>query len=127
MSKFMYKLGWSIICSILSCGLVLMAVTALFQQGAMADRTVFMAAVFLGSALGCVNTLVITMTESLGFWSSTSIKPYLFSGTAFGVLLGLCVSGLGFLSALGLGVLVTVVTSIGAWIGTRAAIATQSK
>ena len=127
MSKFMYQLGWSIVCSILSCGLVLMAVTALFQQAAVADRSVFLAAVFLGSAVGFVNTLLISMTESLGFWSSASVKPYFFSGATFGVLLGFCVSGLGLFSALGLGVLVTVVTSIGTWIGARAAMATRSK
>ena len=127
MIKLMYKLGWAIVCSILCCGFITIAVTAIFQQGHMPDRTVFMFAVVIGSVLGIANTLLIAMAEALGFWSSLSIKPYVFSGTTFGLLMGLSVSGLGLVQALGLGILVSVATSIGSYFGIRAAIATQSK
>jgi hypothetical protein len=127
MLKLTYKLGWAIVCSVLACGLVLAAVTAFFQEGTVPTHTVYMAAVFLGGVLGGVITLVVLMAQSLGFWPGTSIKPFFSAGIVFGLLLGLSVSGLGFLPAMLLGVLVSLATASGAWIGLRIAQATSSR
>jgi len=127
MLKIMYEFGWSLVCAVLCCALTLTAITGLFQDGASPDQFLLVAAVFIGSATAGFNRILISMAEALGFWSDSTIKPYLLSGTVLGLLLGSSVSGIGSAQALGMGILLALITSIGSWIGLRVAFATTSK
>ncbi len=127
MLKIIYELGWSLICAVLCCALTLTAITTFYQSGDSPDHFLLIAAVLIGSVTAGFNRLLISMAEALGFWSNSTIKPYLLSGTVLGLLLGSCVSGIGSAQGLGMGILIALITSIGSWIGLRVAFATTSK
>jgi len=121
MLKFTYKLGWSIVCATVCCALALVFATIVVMDINIPMSELVVPSVWLGSIFGFVNTALIAMAEELGFWSSKDYKPHLVGGITFGVLLGFCVSGLGLITALSLGVWVMVAAATGCWFGTRIA------
>lgn len=121
MLKFTYKLGWSIVCATVCCALALVFATSIAMDLNIPMSELVVPSVWLGSIFGFVDTVLIAMAEELGFWSSKQYKPHVVSGITFGVLLGFCVSGLGLITGLSLGVWVMVATATGCWFGTRIA------
>jgi hypothetical protein len=121
MLKFTYKLGWSIVCATVFCALALAFAISIVMEANLSMSELVVPAVCLGSIFGFADTVLIAMAEDLGFWSSKQYKPHLVSGITFGVLLGFCISGLGLITGLSLGVWVMVATATGCWFGTRIA------
>ena len=117
MLKLTYKFGWSLICATICCALALGIIITVFLGIVPQIEELVTPAVWLGLVFGGINTAVIMMAESLGFWSSMKIRPFVSSGVVFGVLLGFYVSGLGLASAVGLGLGLMVPTSLGCWLG----------